>query len=194
MSRLQDAMSAVRANPNSSNVWSNLGDILITEGQVNKAKESYQRALQLDHQNLAAQQGLANALAAAQQDTFPEEEIPPAESPPPITRSLEEPPSPPIPSVTMKPTSSPQEVVFAASSDMMPDIDDDLETSKTITFADNLPEGPGLGKVSPIFRDPEPWPEKPSRGRIWVGVGILGMIPLFCLCSLLIFAAYLSPF
>ena len=191
MSRLQDAMSAVRANPNSSNVWSNLGDILMTEGQVNKAKESYQRALQLDHQNLAAQQGLANALAAAQLEAFPEEEIPPAESPPPITRSLDEPPTPPVPVVTMTPVPSPDEVVFAASSDMMPDIDDDLETSKTITFADNLPEGPGLGKVSPVFRDPEPLPEKPSRGRVWVGVGILATIPLFCLCSLLVLVAYL---
>ncbi len=192
MSRLQDAMSAVRANPNSSNVWSDLGDLLMTQGQVNKAIESYQRALQLDHQNPAAQQGLANSLAAAQLDAFPEEEIQPAESPPPITRLQDE--DPPVPVVRMTPVSSPQEVVFAASADMMPDIDDDLETSKTITFADNLPEGPGLGKVSPVFRDPEPLPEKPSRGRVWVGVGILGMIPLFCLCSLLIFVAYLSPF
>lgn len=188
MSRLRDAMSAVRANPNSSNVWSNLGDILMTEGQVNKAKESYQRALQLDHQNLAAQQGLANALAAAQLDAFPEEEIPPAESSPPIaSRSIGEPP------VAPEPFNPPEDVVFAASAEMMPDIDDDLETSNTITFADNLPDGPGLGKVSPVFRDPEPMPEKPSRGRVWVGVAILALIPLFCLCSLLIFVAYLSP-
>lgn len=193
MSRLQDAMSAVRANPNSSNVWSNLGDLLMTEGQVNKAKESYQRALQLDHQNLAAQQGLANALAAAQLEAFPEEEIPPAESSPPIaSRSIAEPAAPSVaPPVAPEPFNSPEEMLFAASAEMMPDIDDDLETSNTITFADNLPEGSGLGKVSPVFRDPEPMPEKPSRGRVWAGVAILAMIPLFCLCSLFILVAYL---
>ena len=192
MSRLRDAMSVVRANPQNSNAWSNLGDQLMVEGQVEKAKESYQRALQLDHQNEAAQQGLVNALAAAREALLPEQEIVPAEPSPPITsRSIAEPPVPATPPIVDEPSPPSAEAIFAASADMMPDIVDDLETSNTITFADNLPEGSGLGKVSPVFRDPEPMPEKPSRGRIWVGVGILAMIPLFCLCSLLFLVAYL---
>ena len=187
MSRLRDVMDAVRTNPHNSKAWSNLGDLLMEQGQVNKAKESYQRALQLDHHNKQAQEGLANALAAALPTTPPEDAAPSADLSDARTRDLSE------PSMGSFPPASPEDSPDPPLADGIFDLEDDIALPDTITFADTLPEGANISQVPPIFRDPEPQPEKPSQARLWLGVGILSLIPLFCLCSLLLLVAYFSP-
>src|SRR5262245_941608 len=87
MSRKQEVMSAVRANPKSSKAWSDLGDVLAEEGQLEKAKEPYLRAIQLDPTNEAAQAGMLSASMAEAQADLPPEPPPqraaPVQTPPP---------------------------------------------------------------------------------------------------------------
>lgn len=190
MSRLQDAMSDVRSNPYNPNAWTNLGDLLMGDGQIEKARQSYQRALQLDHENEAAQLGLANTLTATPPTTVPQE------APSPPYRSSEELRTRDLkadaPLWPQEPGEAPSEEEEELPADDFLIIDDDeLLGSDTITFSGDLPESEAIDKAAPTFRDPPPMPEKPSRGRLWLGIGILMMIPSLCLCTLLGLVAYI---
>lgn len=137
---LPEAMTAVRANPKSAVAWSELGDALVGEGQLEKARESYQRALQLDPLCTAAQVGLAATLRqpAVEEvpllDTVEEEEWPAVARP-----------------------------VRAAESQAQP--------------------GAGAASGRRFRQEVPPWPEKPARARMMVGLFLLIVLPSTCLCA-----------
>jgi len=59
------AMAAVRANPRDADAWTTLGHVMAMEGERDKARECYQRALALVPDHPAAATGLANLDASS---------------------------------------------------------------------------------------------------------------------------------
>lgn len=174
MSRKQQAMAAVRTNPKSSKAWADLGDALAEEGQYEKAKESYQRALQLDPANGKAQQGLAATISAALMQDGPPPAAPEAASPPPRETSTRS-----------KTVDTPAPKAAAK------------ESSKTAPRpAAAAPPPPPRGsagmKGTITLRRPLPKTVRPSQGRLMAGVGMILALPLLCLCGFVLLLAQLT--
>lgn len=209
MNRLQEAMSAVRTNPKSSTAWSDLGHALLEEKQIEKAKQSYQRALQLDPMNEVAQEGIRMTLIS--KESVPSE--PPlsakAASPKPTAKASEAKVEPelefesePEPEPKSEPKAKSQPVSrgtvpteeseiesrFFDEEDYEED-DEEQITDKSIRFSGVSNKLSAEKEKKIVFRDPLPMPEKPSRTRLWMGIIFILLVGFLCVCSF-IFAAY----
>lgn len=143
---LREAMAAVRSNPRSALAWSELGDALVGEGQLEKARESYQRALQLDPLCAGAQSGLAATLVQPPSETS----APPVEEAPRSAFGF-----------------VPAEVRAAQ------------------------PAAPSGSAGRRTRHAVPPWPEKPGRTRMMIGMLLLVLLPGTCLCAALLALARL---
>ncbi|MBA3530720.1 MAG: tetratricopeptide repeat protein [Ardenticatenales bacterium] len=184
MSRKQEAMAAVRTNPKSSKAWSDLGDVLAAEGQLEKAKESYLRAIQLDPSNEAAQEGMFSA-SMAQAQTEPAPEPPPQRSAPP--------PTPPAARETPPPASSSKGGAKASDSVAAKESRERREAAARPTpTPPPASMGAGSGKSTINLRKRPPHPKKPGQARIIAGiVGVL-LLPTLCACSLVFYVLSLA--
>lgn len=188
MNQLQEAMSAVRTNSKSSKAWSDLGQALLEQKKLEKAKQSYQRALQLDPENEAAQQGIRMTLMPEQSVTEPE--TPPSSKKPASEKASPPPKAPPRkvePEPQPKAKSKPVESRFSGEKDDEEDLADE-----PIRFSIERPNKVSAEKEKEkaiVFHDPPPPPEKPSPGRLWLGIFLMLLLPSLCLCGLF-FAAY----
>lgn len=177
MSRLREAMDAVRANPKNAGAWVTLGEQLVAEGQLEKGTQSFQRALQLDPTNASAQRGLAQILLAG---GFP---------PPGGGGATMVPPSAPTPRPTaqsipaLPPKSAPRE---APSSRVNPEpisaprpaiTREDTGSRRSMSRAN--------GGVAMEMRNPPLQAIKPSRERMMMGIIFLIAVPLLCICALI---------
>lgn len=178
MSRLDDAMAAVRINPKDSKAWSDLGELLVEAGQIEKAKQSFQRALQFDPTNQAAQRGLSGAFTA---------ETPVA---PPVR------PTPPVPERSAPSPSRPAESRTTPPPTPRPTTPEIREESSTAPRGIDTAPRPALtpqraaasssaaGERS-LFRKPPPPPQKPSQTRIMMGLAVIGVVMALCLVACL---------
>lgn len=196
MNQLQKAMSAVRTNPKSSKAWSDLGQALFEQKQIEKAKQSYQRALQLDPENKAAQQGIAMTL-------MPSPSVFDTEAPPSSKRAAPEKVSPPLeaPPRKVEPQpkakrQSPRKAVTKSEVEPKPSAksklaDEENIADEPISLSGRRPTNASAEKEKKIvFHDPPPPPEKPSPGRVWLGIILILLFGFLCVCGPLIFAAY----
>ncbi len=142
---LREAMAAVRTNPKDAMAWSALGDTLAQEKQLEKARESYQRALQLDPLCAAAQAGLAATLMQA------------AGEPPAVPPVEVEPPRPTL--------------------SFLPSRAEPVGSEQA-----GLPAARATAQRRARQAVP-PWPEKPGRGRMVVGLFLVLFLPSVCLCA-----------
>lgn len=198
MNQLQKAMSAVRTNPKSSKAWSDLGDALLEQKQIEKAKQSYQRALQLDPENKAAQQGIAMTLRPAQ--SVSKAEAPPS-SKTPAAKKVSPPSSPPR---SVKPEPQPKARRDSARKAVVKsDVEDKSSDKSKLAHEEDIADDSisfSRGRTSSVsaekekaivFRDPPPPPQKPSSMRQSIGLFIIFLLAFLCVCAPLIFVAYL---
>jgi hypothetical protein len=172
MSRLREAMDAVRTTPKNASAWVNLGELLAADGQSEKARQSFQRALQLEPTNSTAQQGLAQILLANRGGTMtPQGNL--------GTGRL----TPPPPSTASRTPTDPHPVMPSRDSAPQP----------TITRADTVSPRPNNRPVSSgtTLRPPLPPAVKPSQERFTMGLVVLVAVPLLCLCALIVAVAQL---
>lgn len=153
---VQTAMAAVRQNPKSSKAWSDLGDALLEAGQRQKAQESYQRALQLDPLNAAAQAGIANALQTG-------------------TSTASTPPAPAATMLDSMPATPPRQGRAQVVQEDMVE-----EPTPGPAAAKEKPARPPATR-----REPPPWPKKPTRNRMMAGIIGALLLPLLCVCGLM---------
>jgi tetratricopeptide (TPR) repeat protein len=182
MSRLREAMDAVRTNPKNAGMWVTLGEILLAERQLEKATQSFQRALQLEPTNAAAQRGLAQILLADPGGP------PPGRSTPPETRT----PSAPRPTAqsfqALPPTPAQRQTPPPARESAPRTARPPVETSVPVSR-----EAPAMNRPLPRsqagsameMRTPPPPPIKPTQGRMMAGILTLVLIPVLCLCALI---------
>lgn len=181
MSRLDDAMVAVRTNPKDSKAWSNLGELLVADGQIEKGKQSFQRALQLDPTNQAAQRGLSGAFAAETPVAPPLAPSRPAAPPPAperttptASRPAESRPAPPPPAPrTPAPQSREERSTPVKSTDTAP--------RPALSPQRATPTGAASERAQ--FRKPPPPPQKPSQTRVMMGLAVMGVIIALCLVA-----------
>lgn len=170
MSRLREAMDAVRANPKNAAAWVALGDQLGADGQIEKATQSYQRALQLDPTNATAQRGLAQILLAGNNAIGAERNAPPvAPTPRPTAQSMAALPPAPTPTRPARPD---------------PTISAPRPAISREEAAPRRPNPRSQGGSALEMRTPPPQAIKPSQGRMMAGILVLLLIPLLCLCAL----------
>jgi hypothetical protein len=178
MSRLREAMDAVRANPKNAGAWVTLGEQLGAAGQIEKATQSFQRALQLDPTNSAAQRGLAQILLA---DTGGNSgaSTPPPSAPMPRATAQNLPALPPAPtarreSPSPRPTRIEPEPISAPRSAI---------TREEASAPRRTTSRPNAGAAMEM-RTPPPQAIKPTQGRMMAGILFLVLVPLLCLCAL----------
>lgn len=183
MSRLREAMNAVRAHPKNAGLWVGLGELLLAEQQMEKATQSFQRALQLDPTNAAAQRGLAQILLADQggspsgYTTPPESRVSSGGSARPTAQSFQ----------ALPPASTSGQNPPAARDSTPRTVRPPVESSPPLPR-----EAPALNRPLPRsqagaameMRTPLPQPIKPTQGRMMAGILTLVLIPVLCLCAL----------
>lgn len=182
MSGLKEAMNAVRENPKHAGSWVALGEILLAEHQLEKATQSFQRALQLEPTNSAAQRGLAQILlagsggASASARPTPSTGTPrPAATTPPPAASR--PPVSQTPLRSDSRTPPPRAQVPPRSVATPP------PTPSAPLMRDTEIPRAQRGVAAPMeLRTPPPRPKLPSPGRVRLGLFFLALIPLLCIC------------
>lgn len=195
MNQLQKAMSAVRINPKSSKAWSDLGDALLEQKQIEKAKQSYQRALQLDPENEAAQEGIRTTLISAQ--SVSKAEAPPS-SKTSTPKNVNPPSPPPRPAKSERQPKAKRESarhvvkseVEDKSSDKSKRADEEKIADDSISFSRGRTSNVSAEKEI-VFRDPPPPPQKPSSMRQSIGLFMIFLLAFLCVCAPLIFVAFL---
>lgn len=192
MSRLREAMDAVRANPKNAGAWVILGELLGADGQTEKATQSFQRALQLDPTNITAQRGLAQILLADKGGNAGAGGLgtgrltpPPTNPSTPRATAQSMPALPPhsAPSRNASPPPSPRPTREAPAPPRSP-------ISREEAAPRRPAPRPNAGAAVEM-RTPPPQAIKPSQGRMMAGMAFLVLIPLLCLCALVFALAQL---
>ena len=187
MSGLKEAMNAVREHPKHAGSWVALGEILLAEHQLDKATQSFQRALQLEPTNNAAQRGLAQILLAGNGGT---------------TSSAPTRPAPTSPSSRSAPPTQASPAPRPVPSQTPPRSQTQPRTERTVAAPPRTPSPPAMrdsqisrpqrGVAAPMeLRTPPPRPRKPSQTRMMMGFMFLGLVPLLCVCLLVLALAKL---
>jgi hypothetical protein len=193
MSRLREAMDAVRSNPKNAGAWVILGELLGADGQTEKATQSFQRALQLDPTNITAQRGLAQILLADKGGNAGAGGLgtgrltpPPTNPSTPRATAQSMPALPPhsAPSHDASPPRAPRPTREAPVTPSRPPI------SREEAAPRRTAPRPNAGAAVEM-RTPPAQAIKPSQGRMMLGIGFLIAIPLLCLCALVFALAQL---
>ena len=186
MSRLREAMDAVRANPKNAGAWVILGELLGADGQTEKATQSFQRALQIDPTNITSQRGLAHISLADKGGNAEEPGLCSGR----LTHSPDNPPTPPHTAPERPLPARPA----SATATARPARETPAPSRTAISREEAAPRRPASrpnAGAAVEMRTPPPQPIKPSQGRMMMGMGFLIAIPLLCLCALVFALAQL---
>lgn len=193
MSQLRDAMAAVKASPKNPAAWIALGDLLASEGQSDKATQSYQRALQLDPTNQAAQRGLAQLIiqnagsASPAAPSTPVRPTPPEQNRPATpSRPVPEPRRATPPSEVRRPQSPPATSQRRSAEERVSRPTPRREESIAAPRTEPSATSSSVGKMASTFemRERPARPQKPSEGRLRAGLLFIVFIPVLCICAL----------
>ena len=163
MNPLQDAMNAVRRTPTDPEVWLALGALLVAEGQPERARDCFERALLLDPANDEARRAL-RALDGVADDAAAPLDGAGMDEPDPLDGIDDFEDFPPFDAF-----------------DAFDDLDEDepgfrLEED----FADGRAAGGAEARRSAPLS---------GAARLWAGLGLVGLGAFVCLCALILMIA-----